>query len=203
MQQGVIPWQKGLRMMDFGGRDELLELWEQSKRRQQREIEAALRGDQVGEPTEWDEHEAHIEVLLKLFNSDEFESYPPEVAQALEAHYQAHKQMLPPPPPPENVRIQLQGRSDLTPTATSQLLNSSGIQVDPQQIAAEEDDREEAKDERELIKLGDQTTIEMAKAERENEIAQEQQAQQAELAAQQQAAQEQAGGQQPGQGEQL
>lgn len=202
MQQGVVPWQKGLRMMDFGGRDELLELWEQSKRRQQREIEAALRGDQVGEPAEWDEHEAHIEVLLKLFNSDEFESYPPEVAQALEAHYQAHKQMLPPPPPPENVRIQLQGRSDLTPTATSQLLGSSGIQVDPAQIAEEEDAREEAKDERELIKMGDQTTIDMAKAERENEMAMEQQQQQAELAAQQQAAQEQASGQQPSQGEQ-
>lgn len=203
MEQGVIPWQKGLRMMDFGGRDELLELWEQSKRRQQREIEAALRGDQVQPPAEWDEHEAHIEVLLKLFNSDEFESYPPEVAQALEAHYQEHKQLLPPPPPPENVRIQLQGRSDLTPSATSQLLGSSGIQVDPEQIAEEEDDREQARDERELIKAGDQAMIDMAKAERENEIAQEQQEQQAELAAQQQAAQEQAGGQQPSQGQQV
>ena len=175
MQQGVIPWQKGLRLMDFGGRDELLALWEQSKRRQQREIEAFLRGDQVAPPTEWDEHEAHIEVLLKLFNSDEFESYPPQVAQALQEHYMTHKQMLPPPPPPENVRIQLQGRSDLTPTATSQLLSSSGIQVNPVQIASEEETRADNQNERELLKLQDPATIDMSRQEVQQDFAEDQQ----------------------------
>jgi hypothetical protein len=139
MQNGTMPPEKALPLMDLASTGELVAKWQMHKNKQHRELERALRGEPIPEPAEWENHAEHLEVLEEALNGAEFDAMPEEYQQAVIEHYMAHREALSAQEPkqlPEGVRIQVQARTELATEQGIEALNEAGMNLDPAQGAA-------------------------------------------------------------------
>lgn len=142
IEQKLIDPKDGYRAMKIGGgMNQILSEWEAHKRKQTREIEQILRGEQPMLIPEVDDHATHIQVLDLFIVSEEFEGHREEVRQAVLQHRAEHQQILDqqPKPLPENVKMNVQLKDELTPSATAGFMSQAGLSnaPDAQTIAAE------------------------------------------------------------------
>ena len=142
LDSGHITPQQYLQMSEFGGSAELAAQWEADRRKQQREIDAVKRDEQIAPPMDFDDHGAHLDVIDLYLKSIEFESLPEEQKQALMEHRQDHADAIAEAQNAamaENIRASIAGqlRGDMTPSVIAAILGKAGVQVDPEQLAQE------------------------------------------------------------------
>jgi hypothetical protein len=150
LEAGHISPQQYLQMSEFGGSAELAAQWEADRRKQQREIDAVKRDEEIAPPMEFDDHGAHLDVIDLYMKSIEFESLPEEQKQALMEHRSAHADAIAQAEEAamaDNIRASIAGqlRGDMTPSVIAAILGKAGVQIDPEQVAqeiVEKEDRE-------------------------------------------------------------
>ena len=100
----------------------------------EQEIMAVLMHAAVA-PAMSDNHAVHIDVLQSLLDSIEFERWPQDARQRAYDHFAQHMQAAsqPPIPAPEAAKVGLTIHSSLGPSATSKILQASGIAVTPEE----------------------------------------------------------------------
>lgn len=124
MNAGHIPSEEGLKTLEMGGANKIVEQLRYDERQAQREnikmknVSAeqvqqkrmelqmlemqGIYADDMGNPltdlivpvNEFDNHEVHIEIHNRYRKSQAYELLPPEAKQQFDAHVQMHKQML-------------------------------------------------------------------------------------------------------------
>jgi hypothetical protein len=147
LDAGHITPQQYLQMSEFGGSAELAAQWEADRRKQQREIDAVKREEQVPPPNEFDDHGAHLDVLDLYLKSIEFESLPPEQQQALLEHRSAHADAVAQAQDAamaDNIRASIAGqlRGDMTPSVIAAILSKAGVQIDLEELNREMVDKD-------------------------------------------------------------
>ena len=82
-----------------------------------------------------DNHAVHLDVLTSLFDSVEFEGWPPDARQRALMHFQQHQQIAsaPPQPQPQAPKVGLQIHGTMGPTGTAKLLQNAGVPVTPEE----------------------------------------------------------------------
>lgn len=142
MQNGTMPPEQALPMMDLGSTGELIARWAMHRNKQHRELETALRTlEPLPEPADWERHEDHLEVLEEAMNGPEFEALPPEYQQNVIAHFEAHRAAVSAQQPkelPDGVRVQIQARTDLATETAIEAMNEAGMDLDPVRGAEEQ-----------------------------------------------------------------
>jgi hypothetical protein len=139
--QGKLDPMDGLRMMQLGvGMDQILEEEDIDRRKQEREIEAALRGEEMPEVRDKvDNHEHHVEILLEFIKSEEFESSADDVQVKVLAHFDEHQVFLSemPTPPSEKLSVIYNIKDDGTSSSTGDVLERMGYTIRPELMAKE------------------------------------------------------------------
>ena len=148
LDAGHISPQEYMQMSEFGGSAELAAQWEADRKKQQREIDAIKRDEQIAPPTEFDDHGAHLDVLDLYLKGIEFESLPEEQQMALMEHRAAHADEIAKAQDSaaaENIRASIAGqlRGDMTPSIIAAILERAGIQIDMEMLNQELVDKDQ------------------------------------------------------------
>ena len=173
-QAGAISEKQLLEHIDSSGIDEINAVWQQDKNRQAIELEHMKGGDQLQQPEPWDDNVAHMEVLSQVIKSPEWFEFSEEQQENIREHYQLHSQAQASTEDRQilqdklRVALNIQQRGEsVDPDVLAQLAGAVGMQIDSEDVAANEDALREAERESRL-------TLEDTKSENKRKMAETQ-----------------------------